>query len=66
MSFFFQFLLVFEKWSILYSTVLNWDLRTREPNSETLNSYTRDNQLARGIQFKRIQGLETEPSVGGA
>ena len=57
LSFFVRFV-VFEIWSILYSTfIVNW-------SGNLIQKYKPENQLARGIQFKSIQGLGAEPPVG--
>ena len=57
LAFFVRFV-VFETWSIMYSTfIVNW-------SGNLIQKYKPENQLARGIQFKSIQGLGVEPPVG--
>ena len=57
LEFFVQFV-VFEIWSIMYSTtILNW-------SGNLIQKYKPENQSGRWIQFKSIQGLGVEPPVG--
>ena len=64
MSFFVR-LLVFEIWSILYSTfVVNWGLgEIFEPENliQKRKSVISENQLARGIQSKSTRGVGAKP-----
>ena len=51
---------------MLTTFVVNWGVRDFwEPDSETLTSDMRDNQLGSGIQSKSIRGLGAVPLVEG-